>query len=120
MNVIITGSRNFTDFDKMVKVCDTLLHGSRDVTILSGGAKGADRLGERYARYKMLPYEIIKPEWDRYGRQARYIRNFDLATKGDVLIMFWDGKSRGSGHMLNLAREKELVVHEEVFEPIEI
>ena len=79
-------------------------------TIISGGAKGADSLGERFAEQHSLHLTVCKADWNKHGKSAGYIRNSEMADIGDVLLAFWDGKSKGTKHMIDLALKKGLIV----------
>jgi len=118
MKVIIAGSRIFEDYQFMSIMCDNILGVRDDIEIVSGGAKGADKLGERFAKERNLPLTIFHAEWDKYGKSAGYKRNVQMADYGDMLIAFWDGKSSGTKHMINLAEKKGMEVN--VFNPFEI
>lgn len=110
MKLIIAGTRDFNIYSLLK---EKVLHLTKDVNIthiISGGARGADSLGERFAREHDI--EIIrKPaEWDKYGKSAGFRRNSEMADEGDLLIAFWDGKSKGTAHMIDLANEKGLKI----------
>jgi hypothetical protein len=81
-----------------------------DVEIVSGHAKGVDRLGERYAEEMGYGLRMFVPNWDKLGRKAGIIRNEEMGKYGDALVAFWDGKSRGTKHMIDYARRKSLIV----------
>jgi len=92
MKVAVIGSRNFNDYE-LVKETLTKL----DITLLvSGGAKGADSLGERYANENNITTLIFKPDWERHGRGAGMIRNTDIVKNSDIVVAFWDGSSKGT------------------------
>lgn len=78
---------------------------------MSGHARGADQMGETYAQSKGYDVKIMPADWNRYGKSAGPIRNRAMADVSDVLVAFWDGKSRGTMHMISLARAKGLRVH---------
>jgi hypothetical protein len=106
MKVIIAGSRSITSYDKLVK---TIEQSGFDITeIVSGGARGVDTLGEHYAHNNNIPLTIIKAEWDKYGRSAGYKRNVQMADYADALIALWDGESRGTRHMITIAKVRDL------------
>jgi len=112
--VIIAGSRDFEDFDKLCDVCDFMLQNKLDVQIVSGAARGADKLGEKYAKergYKIIQYPA---DWS-LGKKAGYIRNEIMAKNADALIAFWDGKSKGTNHMINLAKQHNLKIKIHLF-----
>lgn len=110
MKVIIAGGRNFRNYDLLQKKCDVLLRNQKNIEIVSGGAKGADYWGECYAEDNNLRLKIFKADWDKYGKSAGYRRNVQMAEYADALIAFWDGKSKGTGHMINIAKEHNLKV----------
>lgn len=124
LRVIIAGSRDFDDFPKLMNSSIEILTGiskKRDdldrIRIISGTARGADKLGEQYA--KISGYELSKfpVDWDGLGKRAGYVRNAEMAkfaVEDDnygVLIAFWDGQSRGTKHMIDLAKRYGLEVH---------
>ena len=100
MKVAIIGSRDFSDYRLLKQKCNLILSGSESFTILSGGARGTDRLAERYAREKDIPILIYKPDWIEHGRKAGMIRNNQILLFCTHVIAFWDGKSPGTKHMI--------------------
>lgn len=107
--MIIAGSRSFKDYSLLCKTIDDLF--PHPITIISGHARGADKLGEAYAQSKGYDVKVMPADWDRYGKSAGYKRNKNMADISDALVAFWDGKSRGTMHMINLAKAKGLRVH---------
>jgi hypothetical protein len=81
-----------------------------EVRIISGTARGADRMGEQYAVDHHLEVDRYPADWDRYGRSAGYQRNVQMAKVATHLIAFWDGESRGTKHMINIAKELDLTI----------
>ncbi len=111
MKVIIAGSRGFSDFQLLMAKCEEILANRDDVEIVSGTAKGADKMGEHYASLRGFKVKQFPADWDKYGKSAGYKRNSQMADYADMLIAFWDGNSRGTKHMIDLANQKNLVVH---------
>ena len=112
MRFIIAGSRGITDINHLWRAIDHLPNGLGDISsIVSGGARGADKLGERLAKSRDIPLTVKPAEWDKYGKSAGYRRNAGMAEDADALIALWDGKSKGTTHMINLATEKGLLVY---------
>jgi hypothetical protein len=112
MKVIIAGGRGFSDFQLMNSKCnEVLLESGEDIEIVSGTAKGADKMGEHYASIRGFGVKQFPANWGSHGKAAGYIRNKDMADYADMLIAFWDGESKGTQHMINLARERNLTVH---------
>lgn len=110
MNVIIAGSRDFNNYELLKKECDTYLSTYKNVVIISGGARGADSLGERYAKERGYEIDRYPANWDEFGKSAGYIRNTEMADNADILIAFWDYKSKGTKHMIDIAKKKGLMV----------
>jgi hypothetical protein len=110
MRVIIAGSRDFEDYDLLCRTCDKILSLQSDIQVVCGMARGADTLGEDYAKskgYKVIPYPA---NWKAYGLGAGHIRNEEMAKNADALIAFWDGKSNGTRGMIELAKKYKLKV----------
>ena len=109
MKVIIAGSRGFTNFKLLCERCSFFI-GEHDVTIISGTAQGADRFGELFAAKSNYPVRRYPADWKRHGKRAGYLRNEAMAHSANALIAFWDGKSRGTKHMITLAYKHGLKV----------
>lgn len=124
IKVIIAGSRNFYDYDKVedAVVSYFMSHGilKENVEIISGGARGADSLGEQLANSYELKLTIFPAQWDTYGKAAGMIRNQEMAdyaikdSDKAILFAFWDGKSRGTKGMINIAKRcgMEVIINE--------
>jgi len=101
--VIIAGGRDFCDIEELIKNADKLLTNIRKnhIEVVSGGAKGADRMGEVYANMRRYYLKVMKANWDEYGKSAGHIRNREMGDYADALIAFWDGKSKGTKGMID-------------------
>ena len=108
--VIIAGGRDFNDYDLLVKVCDHMLSNLNDIEIVSGHAKGADSLGELYAKEKNHKLTLFPANWSLYGKSSGVIRNQQMSEYADALICFWDDKSKGTKNMIDLATNKGLKI----------
>lgn len=106
--VIIAGGRDFDDRRALERIMERL---PRPTRVLSGGASGADRLGEWWARRYRVPFNVYPARWDEHGKIAGPIRNGEMAESADVLVAFWNGKSRGTKNMIDTALRKGLEVH---------
>jgi len=104
MKIAIIGSRSFTDYELFKVKCDTILSNSKSITIISGGAKGTDRLAEKYAAEQNIPILIYKANWDLHGKSAGMKRNVLMLNDCTHVIAFWDGNSPGTLHMISQAR----------------
>jgi len=108
--VIIAGSRSITDYDF---VCRAVIESCFDVReVVSGTARGVDRLGERWAKEHGIPVTKFPADWGRYQKAAGYVRNTDMGQYADGLIVCWDGVSKGSRHMISIMQKlgKELYI----------
>jgi predicted Rossmann fold nucleotide-binding protein DprA/Smf involved in DNA uptake len=126
MKVIIAGGRDYADYERLKKVCTRLLMGSGVKEIVSGGAEGADKLGESFAIESAIQITVFPAEWDnvvgkftheigdkngrKYWKLAGIERNKKMAAYADALIVFWNMKSKGTKNMIDVAREYKLPV----------
>ena len=111
--VIIAGSREYDDYHHLSTACDFLLSDvSPDlrIEIVSGAARGADTLGELYAKERGYLLTRFPADWDTYGRSAGPLRNREMAEYADALIAFPIGKSPGTRDMIRQARQLDLHV----------
>jgi hypothetical protein len=119
IRIIIAGSRDFNDYALLEKALREYITSRKinpdEIEIVSGHARGADSLGELFAKNNKLQLAKFPAQWDKYGKSAGYIRNREMADyalqETGVLFAFWDGQSRGTNHMINFSREKGLEVH---------
>lgn len=105
--VVIAGCRDYTNYDEAREFIDHCLSNIRkdnDIIIISGGTRGADALGERYAKENGLKIERYPADWGTYGKSAGPKRNKQMAEVCDCVICFWDGQSSGTKSMLEYAK----------------
>lgn len=127
MKVIIAGGRDFENYKLLKLKMDYYLKNVKEeIIIISGKAKGADTLGEKYAREKGYKVLSFPAKWDdiyvpgavikenKYGKEynvkAGMTRNKLMLENGDVLVAFWNKQSSGTKHMIDIAKEKGLKV----------
>lgn len=118
MKVIVAGSRTFNNFELLEKSLMEVfkqkgLHRA-DVEIVSGTARGADQLGEKFAQKYGLKLTRFPANWDEHGKKAGILRNIEMAeyAKDDgLLFAFWDGISRGTKHMITTSEKYGIEVH---------
>jgi hypothetical protein len=110
MKVAIIGSRGFTDYELVKKTLQPL-----GITlIISGGAAGADTLGEDYAKENGIETLIFKPDWKAYGKIAGFLRNTQIVEASELVVAFWDMESKGTKDSINKANKlgkKVLIVN---------
>ena len=106
--VIVCGGRDYDDRDRCFEVLNELFP-DKAIEIVSGHAAGADSFGEAYANENGIKLTVFRPDWKQYGRAAGPIRNkamLDYAVKETpVVVAFWDGKSKGTKNMIDLAEK---------------
>ena len=104
--VVIAGCRSYTNYQEakaFITSCLKEYEATACITILSGGCKGADLLGERWAGEMGFPVRRFLPDWKRYKKAAGPIRNKQMVEICHKVICFWDGKSRGTGSLIRYA-----------------
>lgn len=104
MKVAIVGSRSFQPIWLVRQFIDTLSPGT---WIVSGGAAGVDSEAAYYALNRRLPTLIFPADWERYGNSAGYRRNNQIIGAADRVVAFWDGKSKGTKHSIDMAKSAE-------------
>ena len=113
--VIIAGGRDFDDYVYMSTKLNELFNdpntfNNKAIKVISGMAKGADTLGIRYADEHKLTKILFPANWKEYPRIAGFLRNNDMLSVATHLIAFWDGKSNGTKHMIEIAQMKGISV----------
>ena len=114
--VIVAGGRDFNDYVLLKQVCDQMLENKKQthqITIVSGGARGADALAMQYARDPSNDFNLVimNANWELHGKSAGFIRNTEMAEFSNALIAFWDSGSKGTKHMIDTAKNKHLLRH---------
>ena len=105
MKVIIAGSRNFNNYDLLENTLIPFVMENNIKEIVSGGARGADKLGILWGNQMHIPVKIFYPNWEEYGKSAGIIRNHQMGDYADYLIAFWDGKSHGTKDMIEYMKK---------------
>ena len=114
--VIIAGGRDFADYDLLKSTMNNLLKNIKDrIIIVSGAARGADQLGEKYANEMGYSIKRYPARWDLYGNAAGPIRNEEMAKYADALVAFWDGHSRGTKSMIELGERYGLKIRVKIY-----
>lgn len=106
VKVIIAGGRDYENYNELECVADHMLEklmNTHDIAIISGGARGADAMAMRYANHRGFELIVMPADWDTHGKSAGYKRNTQMAEAATHLIAFWDGKSRGTANMIQVA-----------------
>lgn len=104
MITVIFGTRTVTDPEFLRSAVEAC--GWVPTCVISGGARGADRLGELWASYHNVPCRVFPAQWDDYGKAAGYLRNEKMSLEAEAGIALWDGYSKGTKHMIQLMQEQ--------------
>ena len=102
----VVGGRDFSNY----QLLKDALRSRMPFVLISGGAKGADQLAERFVKEHKMEKKIFYPNWDKYGKSAGYIRNKEIIANCDKLIAFWDGKSNGTRDSIAKAQALKIPV----------
>jgi len=109
VKLAIVGSRTFDDFTLMNEIicCHFVDHPlDKLTTIISGGARGADAIAKRFALIMSsegIKYQEFPAKWNEFGKSAGFKRNQQIVDACDMVLAFWDGKSKGTKHTIDLA-----------------
>jgi hypothetical protein len=115
MKLIIAGSRTLDwitpgHISEYVQALDI----PEITTIVSGTARGIDKVGELFAELVGLECARFPANWDLYGKKAGHLRNFEMAQYADALLIVWDGESRGSKNM----KDTMIAMNKDVYEVV--
>ncbi len=105
MKIAVVGSRDFPDTGFVQSIVTQLCKDLPDMVLVSGGARGVDSWAEKIAKRKGIQTEIYPADWNRLGKAAGFIRNQDIVKAADLILIFWDGQSKGTQHTLELAQK---------------
>jgi len=111
MKLAIVGSRTYENWDEFLKLVQDVIYVDGITKIVSGGAKGADKLAEKFADFFEIEKEIYHADWNKHGRSAGYIRNKDIIKNSDIVVAFWDGESKGTKHAIDLVLKYKKELH---------
>lgn len=108
MKLIIAGTRYIKNDAEVFRCLDRLVleKNMKVDKVLSGGAKGPDRIGEQWAAREGIPVVVFPAAFSKHGKAAGPMRNEKMAEAGDALVLFWDGMSPGSLDMLSKMKER--------------
>lgn len=107
MKIGIVGSRSFSDYELLCESINSFLT-SNQVSVeavVSGGARGADLLAERFARDNGLKIIVHRALWNTFGKSAGIIRNEAIVKDSDIIFAFWDGKSSGTKNTIERVKK---------------
>jgi hypothetical protein len=103
MKLAIIGSRTFNDYALLQQSLEK--YRPKITLVVSGAARGADSLGEKWATVHGIQTQIFPADWDKYGKRAGFLRNENIIKTCDCAIAFWDGMSKGTAHSISLCEK---------------
>ena len=109
MRTIIAGSRTISN---PLAVESAIRDSGFEITeVYCGMARGVDLMGKHWAEKRGIHVREFPANWKQYGKAAGPIRNTHMASEADALIAIWDGDSKGTKNMIELARKNNLKVY---------
>ena len=115
VKIVIAGGREFNDPAYLEHCMRGVyhLHSHKGIEIITGACRGADQLGEDWARNLGLPVDSRPPDYENIfpAKRAPLVRNEEMAAMAQVVCAFWDGQSTGTKHMIACAFRNNLEVH---------
>lgn len=109
MKTIVAGSRSIGSFEIVESAIKESYFPISE--IVSGTARGVDKLGEQWAKLNNIPIKCFPADWETYGKSAGYKRNVQMGEYADALIAVYDGESKGTKHMIDIAKRLGLRVY---------
>ena len=112
----VVGSRDFPNLPLVSEYLDKIQSRQKVSKIVSGGARGVDHEAALWAKKNQILLVEHIPEWDKYHkRMVAYVRNKLIVEQSDVIVAFYDGKSKGTMMSIQLAKEmkKKLLVFDQ-------
>lgn len=104
--LMISGSRGIKDSKKIYDELEKIFAAHPDFILISGEARGVDSIAEEWAKSRNLPIEQHKPDWAKYGWGAGIIRNKEMVLAADFVLIFWDGKSKGTKSVIDFCEKQ--------------
>jgi hypothetical protein len=105
IKLVVAGGR---DFENAALLClelyNTYTFKGIEVEVVCGLARGADSMGKEWAIANGAKVHEFPADWDKFGKSAGYKRNKQMGEFADEVLVFWDGVSKGTKHMIDLAK----------------
>lgn len=132
---IIAGSRSFPNEDRartraeersqqgvtrraFFAALENAQHSGLVITqVVSGGARGIDRLGEEWGSLHKIPVRQFIPDWEGIlGKRAGFARNREMTEYAHAAVLFWDGASSGTRNTLEESTRRGLALFLYIFD----
>jgi hypothetical protein len=110
--VLVCGSRDYTDKEKIWHVLDAYLGriGS-SMLLINGGARGADTIAREWAVDRKVDHLTLYAKWDLHHKAAGPIRNRRMAKKKPRLVLAFHpdiDSSKGTRDMIGVAEKMKI------------
>ena len=105
MKTIIAGSRTIQSYDAVLRALAACGFADRITSVFSGMASGPDIFGYRWALERKLPVRPFFPDWKTHGKPAGIIRNMEMVTYADAMVVLWDTRSTGTKHIIEYSKK---------------
>ena len=109
--IIVAGGRDGEGLPNLSEVLRQFIDPAQDIMLCGMCPSGVDYDAYHWAKYNGVQIQECHANWTEHGKAAGPIRNKLMAQNADVLVAFWDGKSRGTRSMINEALNFGLEVH---------
>ena len=101
IKLAVIGSRDFPSQYLVERIIYEL---PAQLRLISGGARGVDTWVELTAKHHNRWIDVYSANWSKHGKSAGFVRNNQIIKNSDLVLAFWDGKSRGTKHSIQLAK----------------
>jgi len=112
LNIVISGSREYPKENYILIYKELkrlkMLYGVDKFRVVHGGARGVDTYAHLIAKRLGFKIKVVYPDWKKYGKKAGYIRNLLMVKVAHYVIVFWDGKSKGAKHTIDIAKREHV------------
>ena len=112
MKLAIVGSRILEESDENLSIVTEIIKRNLDISklteIVSGGARGADSLAEKFAAQEDIPMRVFSADWSRFGKGAGPRRNQEIVDYCDQLIAFFINEANSTGTKDSVRRAKRV------------
>lgn len=111
VRLAISGWRGMTDLTTFQQaMLDWVVEHGKPTEIITGGARGADAMGEAWALEHQVALRIMRPDWERHGKRAALLRNGDIVEACTHLLAFPHPKGSGTQDTVRKAMKSDKVV----------
>ena len=110
MKVLVCGGRDYNDYDVLKCVMEKVMdcYSAEVKVVISGLAKGGDKLGERWAEENDIEVEGYRAEWNKYGKRAGWLRNVRMADEGRPNVIVALPGGRGTKMMIDIGVDRKI------------